>query len=208
MDEHYFYSVADQRTTTLKIKRSVFICTLEPVESIEAAKAFISGKAKENKTATHNCWAYILGEKGEIFHCSDAGEPAGTAGKPMLNALQANCMSNVAAVVTRHFGGVKLGVRGLIDAYFSSVETTVQMKKLERLVRTVGVRVEVSYGFNDPLLNQLGGFLARIKDTMYTDKVVHFMEFEQKEYAQAERLLSEYQARGKLIFTCLPQEHE
>jgi uncharacterized YigZ family protein len=203
MDEHYFYSVADQRTTTLKIKRSVFICTLEPVESIEAAKAFISGKAKENKTATHNCWAYILGEKGEVFHCSDGGEPSGTAGKPMLNALQAHCMSNVAAVVTRHFGGVKLGVRGLIDAYSASVETTIQMKKLKRLIQTVGVRVELSYEFNDPLLNQLGGVLVGIKDTVYTDKIVHFMEFEQKEYARAERLLLEYQSRGKLTFTCL-----
>lgn len=74
MDEHYFYSIEHQQTTTIKIKRSVFICTLEYVDSIEKAKNFISRISKENKMATHNCWAYILGEKGDIFHCSDAGE--------------------------------------------------------------------------------------------------------------------------------------
>jgi len=89
------------------------MCTLGYVDSLEKAKQFISRISKENKTANHNCWAYILGEKGELFHCSDAGEPSGTAGKPMLNALQSHCMTNIAAVVTRHFGGVKLGVRGL-----------------------------------------------------------------------------------------------
>lgn len=79
MDENYFYSIEQRRTTTIKIKRSIFICTLEYVESIESAKKFITGISKENKTATHNCWAYILGENGEVFHCSDAGEQIGRA---------------------------------------------------------------------------------------------------------------------------------
>ena len=79
----YFYSTQGQRTTNIKIKRSVFICTMEYVESIDEAKTFISTISRENQTATHNCWAYIVGEQGDIFHSSDAGEPSGTAGKPM-----------------------------------------------------------------------------------------------------------------------------
>ncbi len=206
MDEHYFYSIEHQRTTTIKIKRSVFICTLEYVDSIEKAKNFISRISKENKTATHNCWAYIVGEKGDVFHCSDAGEPLGTAGKPMLNTMQSHGMSNIAAVVTRHFGGVKLGIRGLIDAYCASVENTIELKKLKKLIQAVSILIEVSYEFNDFLLIQIKNYLTRIMDTTYTDKIVHTIEIEQKDYAKVDRLLSEYQSRGKLKFTMIRQK--
>ncbi|WP_457551319.1 IMPACT family protein [Desulfobacula sp.] len=204
MDENYFYSIEQQRTTTIKIKRSVFMCTLEYVTSIEQAKAFISRISKENKTATHNCWAYILGEKGDVFHCSDAGEPSGTAGKPMLNAMQSHRMTNIAAVVTRHFGGVKLGIRGLIDAYGESVENTIEQKKLKKLIQAVNILIEVTYEFNDTLLMQLKKYLTRIKDTTYTDKVVHRVEVEQKNYATVDRLLSGYQSKEKVTFSMIP----
>jgi len=196
IDENYFFSIDHERTTTIKIKRSIFICTLEYVESIETAKKFISRISKENKTATHNCWAYILGEKGDIFHSSDAGEPSGTAGKPMLNTMKSHGMTNIAAVVTRHFGGIKLGVRGLIEAYSVSVKNTIELKKLKKLVQTISILIEVSYEFNDTLLNQIKN---------YTDKIVHTIEIELKNFAKVERLLCEYQSRGKLKFTMIPE---
>jgi uncharacterized YigZ family protein len=205
-DENYFYSIEHQRTTTIKIKRSIFICTMEYVESIEKAKEFISRISKENKSATHNCWAYILGEKADIFHCSDAGEPSGTAGKPMLNTLQSHDMSNIAAVVTRHFGGIKLGVRGLIAAYGASVKHTLDLKKLKKLVPTITLLIEVSYGFNDTLLNQIKNYLIQIKDTVYTDKIVHTIEIELNNYAKVDSLLSEYQSREKLKFSIVPHK--
>ena len=204
MDEQYFYSIGHQRTTIIKIKRSIFICTLEYVDSIEKAKNFISRISKKNKTATHNCWAYILGEKGNIFHCSDAGEPSGTAGKPMLNTMKSHCMTNIAVVVTRHFGGVKLGIRGLIEAYCASVEKTIALKKLKKLIQTITIRIEVSYGFNDTLLNQIKNYLSTIKDTLYTDKIVHTIEIELKNLTKVDRLLSEYQSREKLKFSVIP----
>lgn len=173
IDKNYFYSIDHRRTTTIKIKRSVFICTLEYVASIEKTKNFISRMSKENKTATHNCWAYIIGEKGDIFHSSDAGEPSGTAGKPMLNTMKSYGMTNIAAVVTRHFGGVKLGVRGLIQAYSASVKNTIDQKKLKKLMQTVCLNIEVSYEFNDTLLNQIKKYWVQIKNTSYTDKIVH-----------------------------------
>jgi uncharacterized YigZ family protein len=203
MDEKYLYSIEHRRTTTIKIKRSIFICTMEYVESIEKAKNFISRISKENKAATHNCWAYILGKKGDIFHSSDAGEPSGTAGKPMLNAMKNHDMTNIAAVVTRHFGGVKLGVRGLIQAYSASVKNTIDLKKLKKMVQTVDIFIEVSYEFNDTLLNHIKKYLTRIKDTTYTDRVVHTVEIELKSFAKVEILLLEYQSRGKLKFTMI-----
>ncbi len=205
MDEKYFFSIEHGRTITIKIKRSIFICTLEYVESIEKAKNFISRISKENKTATHNCWAYILGEKGDIFHSSDAGEPSGTAGKPMLNTMKSHGMTNIAAVVTRHFGGIKLGVRGLIEAYSVSVKNTIELKKLKKLVQTISILIEVSYEFNDTLLNQIKNYLVQIKNTAYTDKIVHTIEIELKNLAKVERLLSEYQFRGKLKFSMILQ---
>ncbi len=202
-NENYFYSIEDQRTTSIKIKRSIFICTLEYVNSIEKAKNFISRISKENKTATHNCWAYILGEKGDIFHCSDAGEPSGTAGKPMLNTLQSHDMTNIAAVVTRHFGGVKLGVRGLIDAYSTSVKYTLDQKPLKLQIQSMEIDIKVCYEFNDILLNQIKNYLYRIKNTTYTDKIAHRVEIERKDYAAVDGLLSEYQSQGKLKFSLL-----
>ena len=199
----YFYSIKHPRKTNIKIKRSVFICTMEYVESIDEAKEFISRISKENHTATHNCWAYIVGEKGDIFHSSDAGEPSGTAGKPMLNTLQRYRMANVAAVVTRHFGGVKLGVRGLIDAYCESVSNTIELEKLTKLVKTIKVCIEVSYEFNDTLHNQIQNFIVGIQKTDYSDKIVHIFEFEHKNFKKLNKLFSEYQSRGILKFSVI-----
>lgn len=117
----------------------------------------------------------------------------------MLHILQRRNMSNIAAVVTRHFGGVKLGIRGLIDAYAMAVETTLDLKNVKKMVQTTTLTVEVSYEFNEILLNQIKPYLFRIKDTSYTDKVVHTIEIETKESDRITRLLSEYQSKGMLI---------
>lgn len=200
MTQTCFYCIKGTREKTIKIRRSVFKCTMKQVTSAQEAKAFISRISKENKTATHNCWAYIAGDSGELSHCSDAGEPPGTAGKPMLNALQSHGMTNVASVVTRHFGGVKLGVRGLIQAYSESVESTIKVEPLIKLVKTVSYRLEVGYDFNKTLLTRLEPYVFRIVDTEYSHAVVHEIEIESrnKDYAQA--LLAEYQAQGQIEF--------
>ncbi len=204
-DKTYFYSVGacDQdpmRTVELKIKRSIFIASLVHAGTIEAAKTFITRIAKENKTATHNCWAYIVGDKGEISHCSDAGEPAGTAGKPMLNALQSQGMTRVAAVVTRHYGGVKLGVRGLIQAYGDTVTAAVESEPLVKLVETVSLTVQLDYGFNDIFLNQIQRFDPQILETRYTEAVAHDIAVEDLNAADFIEYLTEYRDRGALTF--------
>ncbi len=199
-DEPGFYSIDAPREKTIKIRRSIFTCRMQYVNSVDRAKAFISGVSKENKTATHNCWAYIIGEKGQTFHSSDAGEPSGTAGKPMLNVLQSYNMTQVAVVVTRVFGGVKLGVKGLIDAYSASVQAAIDSGKLIRQVELVRVLVDVAYDFNQTLLNRLGPFLNRIADTAYSDRIVHQMDIELKHLPGAAQLLEDYQSQEKLTF--------
>jgi len=207
-EKKYYYSVGRAKTdpvrvAQIKIKRSVFTCSLAFAASIEEAKIFITKISKENKIATHNCWAYIVGEKGEIFHSSDSGEPAGTAGKPMLNALLSHDMACVAAVVTRQFGGVKLGIRGLIQAYSESVTTAIQLKPLVKLVKTLVIQVTISYGLNEIFLSQLSGFRAIVQSSDYGENIIHDIQVEEEDMQGLEKLLSEYQCQGKLKYHVL-----
>ena len=103
-------------------KKSRFIATVKPVESEEEALEFIAGLKKKYWNATHNCSAFVVGERQELQRCSDDGEPQGTAGRPMLDVLLGEDVHNVAVVVTRYFGGTLLGTGGLVRAYSKSVQ--------------------------------------------------------------------------------------
>lgn len=98
-------------------KKSRFIATVRPVESEEEAVSFINETKKKYWDARHNCSAFVIGKRQELTRCSDDGEPAGTAGRPMLDVLLKENIHNVAVVVTRYFGGVLLGTGGLVRAY-------------------------------------------------------------------------------------------
>jgi len=111
----------------INIKRSIFIATASRTDSVEAAKEFIKKVSKEFSDATHNCWAYRVYENNKaIEHSSDAGEPSGTAGIPILNAIKSFNFYNTTVVVTRYFGGVKLGVKGLREAYSESAKSVLE----------------------------------------------------------------------------------
>ena len=103
-------------------KKSRFIATIRPVETEEEAVAFINEMKKKYWDARHNCSAFVIGEHQELTRCSDDGEPAQTAGRPMLDVLLKEGVTNVAVVVTRYFGGVLLGTGGLVRAYQKSVQ--------------------------------------------------------------------------------------
>lgn len=98
-------------------KKSRFIATVQPVKTEQEALDFIAAKKKEYWDARHNCYAYIIGKNQEVMRCSDDGEPAQTAGRPMLDVLLGADVYNVVVVVTRYFGGVLLGTGGLVRAY-------------------------------------------------------------------------------------------
>jgi uncharacterized YigZ family protein len=194
----YFYSVEAPRDVEIKVKRSRFICHLQAVESLDAAKEVISAVAAEHKTANHNCWAYIVGEQGQLFHCSDAGEPSGTAGKPMLNALKKNSMTNIVAVVTRYFGGVKLGVRGLIEAYGESVQAAVDAAALKKLVNYATYTLQVGYDMAETVKYQAQQLQGEITDTAYAVEVTMQMRVEAHRKDALDGYLQEMAAAGKL----------
>jgi len=201
-----FYSVGRSesdpvRRVEIKIKRSVFVCRISYVDTIEGAKEFISKVSKEYKTATHNCWAYVVGDCGQISHCSDAGEPPGTAGKPMLNALLSHNTACVAAVVTRYYGGVKLGVRGLIEAYALAVGEAIAQAPLVRVVKTQSFQICLDYSQNDSFLNRISALKTTIFGTDYKEKVTHELAVELPDLSALELLLIQYQHQGLLDYT-------
>ncbi|MFE7133900.1 YigZ family protein [Streptomyces sp. NPDC057638] len=116
MQEQY-RTVAREGVHETEINRSRFICALAPAATEEEAQAFVARVRAEHPTATHNCFAYVIGADASVQKASDDGEPGGTAGVPMLQMLTRRDVRYVAAVVTRYYGGVKLGAGGLIRAY-------------------------------------------------------------------------------------------
>ena len=121
-----YITIADEFRTEYIIEKSRFISTIAPVTTEAEAQAFIQRISKEFWDATHNCTAYAIGPRQEQQRSSDNGEPSGTAGKPMLEVLKKTGITNVAVVVTRYFGGIKLGAGGLIRAYSHSAAKAVQ----------------------------------------------------------------------------------
>ena len=126
-----FISIANEFRHEYVVEKSRFITTVYPCSTEEEAQAFIGRINKEFWDARHNCTAFALGPKQEQQRSSDNGEPSGTAGKPMLEVLKKTGITNIAVVVTRYFGGIKLGAGGLIRAYSHSVAETLRLAPKE-----------------------------------------------------------------------------
>ncbi|MFJ4541511.1 YigZ family protein [Streptomyces tibetensis] len=116
-----YRTVAGAGVHETEVSRSRFLCALAPAATEQEAQDFIASVRKEHADASHNCWAYVIGADASVQKASDDGEPGGTAGVPMLQMLLRRDMRYVVAVVTRYFGGVKLGAGGLIRAYGGAV---------------------------------------------------------------------------------------
>ena len=140
-----FTSVSKEFRHEYIVDKSRFITTISPCTTEEEAQAFISRINKEFWDATHNCTAYALGPKQEQQRSSDNGEPSGTAGKPMLEVLKKTGITNVAVVVTRYFGGIKLGAGGLIRAYSHSVAETLGLAPKELHTTRTQLQVTIDY---------------------------------------------------------------
>ena len=126
-------------------KKSRFIATVVPVNTEEEALEFVEKTRKKYWDARHNCFAYIIGERGQLQRCSDDGEPNGTAGKPMLDVLLGNELRNVAVVVTRYFGGTLLGTGGLVRAYSGAVKAGLDASVVITKILGVKLHIETDY---------------------------------------------------------------
>lgn len=128
-------------------KKSRFICVIRPVHSEREAVSFIEETKKKYWDAKHNCSAFVLGSRQELSRCSDDGEPGGTAGRPMLEVLLGEGLCDVAAVVTRYFGGTLLGTGGLVRAYSSAVKLA--LAEAETGMMRYGVKLKIGTDYNN-----------------------------------------------------------
>ena len=136
--------IKDIIESTIIIDKSKFITSLYPVNSVEEIEIILSATRKKYYDATHNCYAYIF-DNGRIQKCSDDGEPSKTAGFPMLDVLKKNDLTNILAITTRYFGGIKLGAGGLIRAYSSSVSTALKDVTYYETKKQAIYKVEIDY---------------------------------------------------------------
>lgn len=164
-----------------EIKKSRFICHAKRVYSEEEARDFIAAIKKEHYKATHNCSAFIVGEKSEIKRTSDDGEPSGTAGVPMLGVLENHQLTNVCFVVTRYFGGIKLGAGGLIRAYAGIVALAIKEIGLFEIKEQAGLRLKMSYSQYQNFDNFLKAEDLIEFDTEFTDIVATTIYIDKQE---------------------------
>mgnify|MGYP001111766529 FL=1 len=153
------------------IQKSRFIAHVFRATSEEEAQAFIIDIKKKHKDATHNCSAYLIGENDQIQKANDDGEPSGTAGVPILEVLKKRKLKDTAVVVTRYFGGIKLGAGGLIRAYGKSASEGITATGIvERKLMTV-IGVTIDYTFLGKLENELRSSPYQLKEIHYLESV-------------------------------------
>ncbi|MBB1515512.1 YigZ family protein [Tessaracoccus sp. MC1679] len=155
----------------LEIRRSRFLTRLRRVSTENAARAVVEERRSAHFDARHHCSAFVLGVDGRTARSSDDGEPAGTAGLPMLQVLQKNALTDVVAVVTRYFGGIKLGAGGLVRAYSDAVAAAVEAVGIREVRLSRLLRVDVDYAEAGAYENQLRGLILPSGLTVVVDGV-------------------------------------
>ena len=168
-------------------KKSRFIAEIRPVESEEEATAFIAEVKKKYWDARHHCSAFTIGENNEVARCSDDGEPKGTAGRPMLTVLLHCGVGEIAAVVTRYFGGTLLGTGGLVHAYQGMVKKGLETLPVTERIETARIFVEMEHRFYEHAVSVIGRCQGTILERNFAADVSLLVETAQ---TQAEKLMS------------------
>ena len=201
------YPVPGERhRAQLTIERSRFLCTVARAETVEVAQAFIREMNAEFPDATHNCWAYVVGPPGSTSRVgmSDDGEPHGTAGRPMLTVLLHSGVGDVAAVVTRYYGGVKLGTGGLVKAYGGAVQQTLASLPRGERVQLVERTVRFAFPLIDRVRQLLPPHEAELLAEEYGTEVTYRLRLPQSRLLALEAALSDA-TRGQSRITPEPE---
>jgi len=197
MGRHYLVPLTDIRREHVVVN-SRFIATLAPVFSAEEARAFIARIKKEFADATHNVPAYIIGGGNTVMEfCSDDGEPSGTSGKPALAVLRGSGLGDVAVVITRYFGGTKLGTGGLVKAYTESTRLVVNDVKRGMRVPVHVVMIAIPYNLLERVRLVVGKNSGEVLGEDFTEDVTMTLQFPDESFNGFQSELQELSA-GKL----------
>ena len=168
--------------TEILVVNSRFITDLEYAGSVEEARAHLARVRGHHPTATHNIPAFIIGHGNSIItHCSDDGEPSGTAGRPALAVLQGSGLGNVSVVVTRYFGGTLLGTGGLVRAYGDAVREVLKGVKFAALLPTTTLMFITPYRLYDQVLRLIEAHNGQVLDTAFLEEITVTVRFKDEE---------------------------
>ncbi|MBF2465859.1 YigZ family protein [Listeria welshimeri] len=205
MLDHYLTIQSDGKHEII-IEKSRFICHIMRVTTESEAQTFIQTIKKEHRDATHNCSAYIIGENDQFQKAHDDGEPSGTAGVPILEVLKKKKLKNIAVVVTRYFGGTKLGAGGLVRAYGSAVSETIQTIGIVECTLATIIKCSFAYSLVGKIENALEQKNYQINDKEFTDKVVFHVFVDNDDIPHFRKWITEM-ANGQLELTESTQKY-
>lgn len=175
-------TILNTHHTTTEIKNSTFITYLKYVESEQEAKYFIEKIKQQHPDANHNCSAYIIGQHQTIQKANDDGEPSGTAGVPMLEVLKKQNLHNICVVVTRYFGGIKLGGGGLIRAYSKSTSEVINDSTIVAMKPSKHVQLTLNYDQTQKFEHAIKDTDYLLQDTTYTENVTYDLAILEADY--------------------------
>jgi len=189
---------ARETRADIRVINSRFIATVAPVFSVDAAREFIDRIKGEFSDATHNVPAYVIGHGASIIaHCSDDGEPSGTAGPPALAVLRGSGLGDAAVVVTRYFGGTKLGTGGLVRAYSDAVREVLSILPRAVKIPTHTLLIKTPYPLFEPLRRLIEAHEGQIIDEVFTHEVTISARFPQARFPRFQSALQEL-SRGQV----------
>lgn len=199
-----YKTVCREAEATLVIEKSKFIAYVKPVSTVEEAEAFVASVRTSHRDATHNVPVYVLGERFETQKYSDDGEPSGTAGVPVLQMMTKEGITNTAVVITRYFGGIKLGTGGLVRAYTGTAKEGLKAAGVAEVKDMWVADAVIDYTFHGKAagLESRGDFF--IRDTRFTDKVTLELACDPEKAEETKTLFREVTA-GTVVFL---NEHE
>jgi uncharacterized YigZ family protein len=199
MSEDTFISIAGPATASVKTRGSRFIGDALPVRDEEAAEAAIAAVRKRRYGASHHCSAYRLGPVRDRWRHHDDGEPHGTGGAPILRQIDARALTDTLVVVTRYFGGMKLGKGGLARAYGEAAERALDAARMVTHIICERARVSFEYDDTAPAMGTLQRFEARVVDSEYLERTVLTVDVPRSRFeAFAEAFAEALGARGTL----------
>lgn len=166
-----YKTINGEATVQQVINKSKFIANIHPVQSREEAEDFFDLIRKEHRLATHNVPAMVIGDKLQLQWASDDGEPQGTSGPPILQLLVSERITNVAVIVTRYYGGIKLGTGGLVRAYTSSAKLALEEAGICGVTEMAILYADISYSDHSKITTVLPEWDAEIISENFTDKV-------------------------------------
>ncbi|MEQ8198652.1 MAG: YigZ family protein [Clostridiaceae bacterium] len=186
-----YLTIKKQSNDEFEEKKSRFIGYIKRVESEEEAKEFVQEIKSMHKMATHNCWAYVIGENLGVQRYSDDGEPQGTAGIPILEVIKKSGLTDCAIVVTRYFGGIMLGAGGLTRAYTKGASTAVKAGGIVEKVKGKPINIKINYDLIGKLQYICGENNWIIENTEYAEDVTITLILEVSEGIKAVEEITE-----------------